>query len=81
MGSGIGHDRCRLGPHVAALVAAKEYEMEGSSFWGSMLPLWIIGAPWLMALLELARTPKPSVRYDTHPSTTSTTATPYARPA
>ena len=58
--------------------------METSNLWGGLLPLWIIGAPWLLALVELARTPKTRVHDEssvhTPTSPTSPTATPYARP-
>lgn len=25
----------------------------------ALLPLWIIGAPWVLAIIELMRTPRP----------------------
>lgn len=51
-------------------------EMNGSL--GGLLPLWILGAPWILALLELMRTPSPRVR-DTAPPVVAPPA--YGRPA
>ncbi|BAL95814.1 hypothetical protein [Rubrivivax gelatinosus] len=51
--------------------------MDMNGNWGGFLPLWIIGAPWLLGLLELARTPKPRVHASAPPIST---APGYARP-
>ncbi len=32
--------------------------MDFQSSWGGLLPLWIIGAPWLLAVVMLTSTPK-----------------------
>ncbi len=36
-----------------------------SGHWGGLLPLWIIGAPFVFALIELVRTP--TLRSPTRP--------------
>ncbi|WP_200225543.1 hypothetical protein [Rubrivivax gelatinosus] len=56
--------------------------MEMSNSWGALIPLWIICAPLVGALLELGRTPKPQVRYDSTPSPAPLSSTAaYGRPA
>jgi len=75
-GGGAGHARCRP-PSIAATLAIEEIDMDMNGTWGGLLPLWIIGAPWLLALLELARTPQPRVH---QPAPPMPAAAGYTRP-
>ncbi|TCP04343.1 hypothetical protein [Rubrivivax gelatinosus] len=51
-------------------------EMNGS--WGGLLPLWILGAPWILSLLELMRTPHPRAHHAPPPAVAPPA---YGRPA
>ncbi|MGC4079988.1 MAG: hypothetical protein QM702_23655 [Rubrivivax sp.] len=62
---------------ISATPAIEEINMDMNGNWGGLLPLWIIGAPWLLALLELARTPQPRVH---QPAPPVGTASGYTRP-
>ena len=40
--------------------------MESQGSIGGLIPLWILGAPFLLALFELFTTPKPSRHHRAH---------------